>query len=105
MTAVWIRFRAELRSRWRSWLGLAVVAGLAGGLVIGMTAGARRTESALDRYFAATRLGDAYVYRGFIQGATELDFDRIAGCRRSPRRNAPPILVVDQQEPLRPPDL
>jgi hypothetical protein len=62
VTAVWIRFRADLRSRWRSWLGLALVAGLAGGLVIATMAGARRTERALDRYFVATHLGDAYIY-------------------------------------------
>jgi hypothetical protein len=77
MTAVWIRFRADVRSRWRSWLGLAVVAGLAGGLVIGLTAGARRTETALDRYFVATHLGDAYVARGFATQEWKLDFDRI----------------------------
>ena len=30
MAAVWFRLRAELRSRWRAWLALAVLAGVAG---------------------------------------------------------------------------
>jgi hypothetical protein len=77
VTAVWIRFRAEFRSRWRSWLGLVLVASVAGGLVLGLATGARRTETALDRYFVATQLGDAYVYRGPILGQDTLDFDRI----------------------------
>ena len=34
MAAVWMRFQAELRAGWRSWLTLAVLAGLAGGLVV-----------------------------------------------------------------------
>ncbi len=47
VAAIWMRFRAELRSGWRTWLTLAVLAGLAGGLVVAGFAGARRTDSAL----------------------------------------------------------
>ena len=50
-----MRFRAELRSRWRTWLTLAVLAGIAGGLVIAGIAGARRTDSALARHLDAYR--------------------------------------------------
>lgn len=53
MTAVWFRFRAELRTRWRAWLGLALIVGLAGGLVIALAASARRTDSAYDRFVRA----------------------------------------------------
>jgi len=53
MTAVWFRFRAELRTRWRAWLGLALIVGLAGGAVIALAAGARRTDSAYDRFVRA----------------------------------------------------
>jgi len=42
MTAAWLVVRAQARSRWRSWLVLAVLAGLIGGLVIAVAAGARR---------------------------------------------------------------
>jgi hypothetical protein len=38
--------RAGLRARWRSWLTLALVAGLVGGLVTAVAAGARRTDAA-----------------------------------------------------------
>jgi ABC-type lipoprotein release transport system permease subunit len=45
MTAVWLVVRAWLRYRWRSWLALALVAGLAGGVVTAVAAGARRTDA------------------------------------------------------------
>ena len=49
MTAVWLMVRVGLRARWRSWLVLAVLAGLAGGMVIAVAAGARRTDAAYPR--------------------------------------------------------
>jgi len=49
MTAVRLRARAELRRRWRGWLGLALLIGLVGGLVTGVAAGARRTDTAYER--------------------------------------------------------
>ncbi|MFL5920966.1 MAG: FtsX-like permease family protein [Gaiellaceae bacterium] len=59
MTAVWLRFRRELRSRWRGWLVVAVLAGVAGGAVLTAAAGARRTHSALGRHLVAYRFPDA----------------------------------------------
>src|SRR5438445_10625530 len=56
-----MRFRAELRSGWRTCLTLAVLAGIAGGLVIAGIAGARRTDSALARHLRAYRFPDATV--------------------------------------------
>jgi hypothetical protein len=56
-----MRFRIELRSRWRAWLALAVVTGLAGGVLIAAAAGARRTDSALARYLVAYHFRDAVV--------------------------------------------
>lgn len=38
MGAVWMRFRAELRARWRAWLGLALLLGLAAGAVMALLA-------------------------------------------------------------------
>jgi ABC-type lipoprotein release transport system permease subunit len=55
MTAVWMRLRSELRMRWRAWLGLALLLGLAGGAATAAAAGARRTESAYPRFVAAQR--------------------------------------------------
>jgi hypothetical protein len=55
MTAVLARARAELRQRWWATLLLMVVAGLAGGAVMAAVAGARRTDSAMDRFLAYNR--------------------------------------------------
>ena len=64
MGAVALRTRAELRSRLRSWLGLAALVGLVAGIVIAAAAGARRTDSAyarfLDRQLAADVFLDNY---------------------------------------------
>src|SRR2546425_3045522 len=56
-----MRFRVEFRSRWRTWLTLAMLAGVAGGLVIAGIAGARRTDSALARHLDDYRFPDATV--------------------------------------------
>jgi parvulin-like peptidyl-prolyl isomerase len=54
-----MRFLAELRARWRTWLTLAVLAGVAGSFVVAAAAGARRTDSALARHHGAYRFPDA----------------------------------------------
>lgn len=58
MSAVALRFRAELRQRWRGWLGLALVVGLAAGVALAAVAGGRRTDSAYARFLLAHRAGD-----------------------------------------------
>ena len=55
MAAVWMRFRGELRSRWRSWLALSVLVGLFGGAVVAAAAGASRTDSVVDRFVEKRR--------------------------------------------------
>jgi hypothetical protein len=50
MPAVWMRVRADARARWRAWLALAVLVGIASGASIAAAAGARRTESAYPRF-------------------------------------------------------
>ncbi|MGH9214643.1 MAG: ABC transporter permease [Acidimicrobiales bacterium] len=69
MTAVWYRFRAELRSRWVAWLGLAVLVGVAAGAVMALVAGARRTDTAYARFLQAHNAYDVmvidYEERGF----------------------------------------
>jgi hypothetical protein len=61
--AVRLAFRAELRRRWRSWLAIAVLISLVGGLVLAATAAGRRTESAFPRFLTAHGF-DALVYAG-----------------------------------------
>ena len=62
MSAVALRFRAELRAGWRGWLGLAVLMGLAGAVVIGAAAGARRTDNAYSRFLTAYRASDVAFF-------------------------------------------
>jgi FtsX-like permease family len=69
MTAVWARTRAELRGRWRAWLGLALLLGLAGGVVMALAAGARRADTAYDRLLAAERPGDLEIGVGALADA------------------------------------
>jgi ABC-type lipoprotein release transport system permease subunit len=82
MSAVWIRARAELRARWRASLALAMVIGLAGGLVLGAAAGARRQDSTFPLFRKAqntAQLGIANSGASF--GFANVDF---AYARRLP---------------------
>jgi hypothetical protein len=47
MTAVLLRVRSDLRARWRSWLGLTLIMGIAGGVVPGELAACLRPGRAL----------------------------------------------------------
>jgi putative ABC transport system permease protein len=53
--------RSELRRRWRAIAVLGVLAGLVGGVVLGLGAVARRTATAADRLDAASNVADASV--------------------------------------------
>jgi hypothetical protein len=78
MAAVGIRLRAELRSRWRAWLALVLLAAAAGGLLLAMAAASQRTATAFERFLAATNGADAYVGWGLAFGGGRLEVDRIA---------------------------
>ena len=68
MVAVWLVVAAALRGRWRSWLVLAVVVGLAGGLVIAVAAGARRTDAAYPALVTWSQPPDEWVFLDPDQG-------------------------------------
>ncbi len=53
--------RAEWRARWAAWLALALVAGLAGGVVLTAAAGAQRTGTAYARLLQASHAADVSV--------------------------------------------
>src|SRR6478736_5268629 len=61
MAALAIRMRAATRSRWRSWLAVALLTGLLGGLVIAAAAGAKRTHGSYHRYLDSINQADVYV--------------------------------------------
>jgi hypothetical protein len=61
VTALLLRLRSELRARWRSWLVLALLVGLAGGAAIAAAAGARRTQTAYPRFVKAQKAADLFL--------------------------------------------
>ncbi|HXB37443.1 MAG TPA: FtsX-like permease family protein [Acidimicrobiales bacterium] len=81
MGAVRLVFNAELRRRWRSWLAIALLVGVVGGLVLAAAAAGRRTENAFPRFVAAhgfdtivyaTRPVPAVAHIPGVASATEL---------------------------------
>jgi ABC-type antimicrobial peptide transport system permease subunit len=57
----WLVLRAELRARLRAWLALALVVGVAGGVVLTAAAGAQRTGTAFTRMLQASHAADVAV--------------------------------------------
>ena len=73
MGAVFMRSRAELRTGIRALIGVALLGGLAGGLVIASAAGARRTDTAYERLMADSASADVFVYNYPDPGLAVLD--------------------------------
>jgi hypothetical protein len=63
MTAILVRLRSELRSRWKTWLSITLMLGLFGGAVISIASGARRTDSAYQRFLEWSHAPDVEVPR------------------------------------------
>src|SRR5207244_5935247 len=78
--AVWLRLRVEARAHWRSWLGVAVLVGLASGATITAFSGASRTQTAYDRFLRGTHAFDILVTNGSTPESLnhQFDFDEIA---------------------------
>ena len=64
MRAVWTRARSDLRRHLRSAIVLAVLIGLTSAVALGAAAGAQRTDTAYERYRAATNAPDWMVVSG-----------------------------------------
>ena len=64
MPAVWARARADLRARWKAWFLLALLVGVAAGAVIAAAAGARRTDTAYQRFSQAYRAPNIMLFGG-----------------------------------------
>ena len=52
---------SDLRQRWRSWLALSLLVAIAGGAVMLAVAGARRTDTAYQRFLQASTASDIVV--------------------------------------------
>ena len=80
MGPVLVRLGAEFRSRWRSWLNMALLLGVVGGAVLAVAAGARRTDTAYPRFLEAVRAYDVGVFQFTSQeGFATIDFDQVSG--------------------------
>src|SRR5947208_15219769 len=77
MGAIWVRARSELRSRWAAAVALALMIGVAAGVVITAAAGARRTDTAYERFLAWSHPPDAGISLGDAFGFVGLSRDRI----------------------------
>ncbi|HET7486949.1 MAG TPA: ABC transporter permease [Acidimicrobiales bacterium] len=95
MTASLVYAWAGLRSRWRSWAALALVVGLAGGAVLALASGARRTASAYPRFLQRVGAPDARLF-------FPLTAEQLGGIRRLPGVAG---VVVDTGLPVADPDL
>ena len=62
MGAVRLVFHAELRRRWRSWLAIALLISVVGGLVLAAAAAGRRTENGIPALRGDARLRQPIVY-------------------------------------------
>ena len=76
-----LRLRAELRRRWRSWVLIALLAAVLWGGALVALAGARRTETAYERFVSATEGFDVLVTNGSTPDIfnRQFDFDEVAG--------------------------
>jgi hypothetical protein len=50
VSAVWLRLRSDLRHRWRSWVGLALIIGFAAGAAMTLAQAARRSQAAYHTF-------------------------------------------------------
>lgn len=52
---LWLWVRSRWRTRWRALLGIVLVVAIAGGITLAAVAGARRADTAFDRFLATIR--------------------------------------------------
>jgi hypothetical protein len=84
----WYRFRATFGRRWGGYLTVALLVGLVGGLAMGAIAGARRTASSFDVYWASTNpsnlVGGTGVLNPTVRGGSGYNPAVIRAIRRLP---------------------
>ncbi len=71
--------RSEMRHRWRSVVVLTLLVGFAGGVVVALVAGARRTESSLARFERASHSADVEFDAGDVTPAQVERLRRVPG--------------------------
>ena len=61
MAAAWMRAISDLKKRWRGALALTLMLGIAGGIVLGIAMGARRTVTSYRRLLVASKAHDVEI--------------------------------------------
>jgi FtsX-like permease family len=79
MGAVRMLARAELRRRWRGVVVLTVLVGFSGAVVLSLVAGARRTDTALQRFDHTSRAATVELDAGATTAAQLAAFARTSG--------------------------
>jgi hypothetical protein len=79
MSGIGLVARADLRRRWAATIAVAVLVGLVGAVVLSCLAGARRTNSALDRFNTYSRSANLEVTPGRATQAQLDEFARTPG--------------------------
>ena len=77
MGAVGMVAGCEIRRRWQSVIVLTLLVGIVGAVVLATIAGARRTDSALDRFNAASRSSSVQVFVDHPTSAQLREFSRV----------------------------
>jgi ABC-type lipoprotein release transport system permease subunit len=77
MSAIWLRFRSELRTRGRAWLGLALLVGITSGAALTFIAGARRTDTSYARFLDVHDAYDVMVVNYREDETAVFDFDEL----------------------------
>jgi ABC-type lipoprotein release transport system permease subunit len=79
MAAVWMLARAELRHRWRSTVVLTLLVGFVGAVVLALLAGARRTDTSLERFEQQSRAATVEIDIGEATPSQVERFRRVPG--------------------------
>src|SRR6478735_1830337 len=94
VSALAIVLRQQLRQRWRSWIGLALLIGFAAGITMALAVAARRSEHAYEQFADSERAADVVMTgRSSFGLVGTVDLDAIATMRYV-TRTAPAFVAL-----------
>jgi ABC-type lipoprotein release transport system permease subunit len=73
MTAIWLWVRREWRRGWLGLLALGLLIALAGGVTMAVVAGARRADTATERFLEVTRRPEVEIELGVLDNPEEAE--------------------------------
>ena len=100
MGAVGLLAGSEIRRRWRSTIAIVLMVGVIGAIVLATAAGARRTDTSLDRFNAVARSSDIEISVGIPSDREMAEFARTPGIANIARLRAYAFALGDNLEDL-----